>query len=72
MRTKQRAENLSSLGRMLRALKMIIFIELDDVSCEQDDKRVRQTKLTEGLKEQEKEANDWEKKRWMKERVNNL
>ena len=44
---------MSTLGRIL-----------DNVNCEQDDKGVGQTKLTEGLKEQEKEADKWEKKDW--------
>ena len=46
---------------MLQALKKKIFIEFDDVSCEQDDKRVGQAKLIESLKEQV-EADDWKKR----------
>ena len=38
------------------SIKIEIFIEFDDVSCEQDNKEVGQTKLIEGLNEQEKEA----------------
>ena len=55
---EQRAESSSSLGRVLQALKLKIFIEFDNVSCQQDDKGVGQPKLTEGSKGQEKEADD--------------
>ena len=34
------------------------------MSCEQDDKGVGQTKLTEDLKEKEKEADECKKKDW--------
>ena len=53
---------MSTLRRILQALKQKIFIEFDNVSCEQDDKGVGQTKLTEDLKEQEKEADECKKK----------
>ena len=59
---ENKAESVYSLGKMLWTLKLKIFIEFDDVSCEQDDRGVGQTKLTEGLEEQEKKLMTGRKK----------